>query len=272
MNEFLELLKYFILGIVQGFTEILPISSSGHLVIFQYLLNQKQPGLVFEMFTNMASFIALFLFFYKDIFFLIKQTWLFIIKKDQNAKNDFYYVLKLLLAVIPIGIVGLLVSDDIDKLKTLLAVGFALMLTGVFLFTIYKNRNNGNLNEEITFKNALMIGVVQIAAVFPGISRSGSTIIGGLLEKISLKSLLKFSFLCYIIISVPTSMLGIIQLSEATFDVNWLGYSIAFISTFITTYLAAYLIMKKIEIKHLRYFAYYCFIIGLIAIISHFIL
>ncbi|CCV65852.1 Undecaprenyl-diphosphatase (Bacitracin resistance protein) [Paracholeplasma brassicae] len=269
MNEFIELIKYLILGIVQGFTEILPISSSGHLVLFQHILNLKQPGLVFEMFTNTASFLALFIFFSKDIIHLIKQTWSFVIKGDKEAKNDFFYVLKLIVAIIPIGIVGLLIKDHLDGFKTPLFVGLALLLTGSFLFYIYKNRNENNLNEEITFKNALVIGLIQVAAVFPGISRSGSTIIGGLFQKVSLKSLLKFSFLCYIIISVPTSLLSAIELSNATFEINILGYGLAFLSTFVATYFAAYLLMKKIEVRHLKYFAIYCFTIGLVAISSH---
>ena len=138
MTAFIELLKYILLGIVQGFTEILPISSSGHLVIFQFLLKLEQPGLIFEMFTNTASFIALFIFFYKDIFHLIKQTWAFIIKKDQEAKQDFFYVLKLLIAVIPIGIFGLLLKDHLALFKSPFYVGLSLIITGSLLFLIYK--------------------------------------------------------------------------------------------------------------------------------------
>ncbi len=108
---FIEWIKYILLGIIQGITEILPISSSGHLVLFQYIFDLRQPGLAFEMFTNMASLLAMMVLFYKDIWHLIKQTFNFIFKKDLTAKNDFLYVVKLLIAVIPIGIAGFILKD-----------------------------------------------------------------------------------------------------------------------------------------------------------------
>ncbi|HKL61428.1 MAG TPA: undecaprenyl-diphosphate phosphatase, partial [Acholeplasma sp.] len=150
--------------------------------------------------------------------------------------------------------------------------GLSLMLTGSLLFLIYKNRNDEAASDEISFVNALLIGTVQVAAIFPGISRSGSTIIGGLMQKISLTALLKFSFLAYIIISVPTALLGFYELSTTTLVINWTGYTLAFIATFIATYLAAFMVMKKIKTKHLIYFSIYCLVIGVtVATLSFFI-
>jgi undecaprenyl-diphosphatase len=188
------------------------------------------------------------------------------------AKTDFLYVLKLMVAVIPIGILGLIFKDAVEDIKSLIFVGFALMVTGGLLLLIYRFRNQSETHDEVTFKDALFIGITQSIAILPGISRSGSTIIGGLSQKLSLKSLLKFSFLCYIIVSIPASLLSIIDLSSQTVSIDWVGYGLAFVSTLITTYLAAYFVMKRLQIKHLLYFGIYCLSVGCIAVISHFIL
>lgn len=272
MDRIIELLNYIFLGMVQGITEILPISSSGHLVLFQHILGVNLPGLGFEMFTNMASLLAMILFFRKDILTLIKDNLAFIFKKDKTKKSAFEYALKLLIAVIPIGIIGLLFKNELAQFKTLLSVGIALMITGLFLLYIYRFRNETSNDDEISFKDALSIGLFQAIAVFPGVSRSGSTIIGGLFRRVPLKKLLKFSFLCYIIVSIPTSFLAIIEISDTAVEIDLIGYFLAFISTFIFTYFAAKLILKKLQIKHLIYFASYVITVGLIAVVSYFLI
>ncbi|MCU0105042.1 hypothetical protein N7603_05170 [Acholeplasma vituli] len=265
---FIDWIKFIILGIVQGITEILPISSSGHLVLFQYLFDLKQPGLAFEMFTNMASLIAMVVLFYKDIWHLIKQTFMFLLKKDQSAKKDFEYVLKLAIAVIPIGILGFILKDWVGSIKSLWFVGLALMLTGTLLLLIYRSRNQTETHDEVTYKDALTIGLTQAVAIFPGVSRSGSTIIGGLTQKLSLKSLLKFSFLCYIIVSIPASLLSIYDLTQVTESIDLIGYGLAFITTLLVTYITGYYVMKRLQIKHLLYFGIYCLTVGLVAVLS----
>lgn len=269
---FIDWIKYILLGIIQGFTEILPISSSGHLVLFQYIFNLKQPGLAFEMFTNMASLIAMMVLFYKDILRLITQTFKYLFKKDLSAKNDFEYVLKLMIAVIPIGIAGFILKDWVGSIKSLWFVGLALVLTGTLLLVIYRFRNQSETHDEVTYKDALFIGLTQSIAIFPGVSRSGSTIIGGLSQKLSLKSLLKFSFLCYIIVSVPASLLSLVDLSSQAESIDWVGYLLAFGFTLVTTYVAAYFVMKRLQIKHLFYFGIYCVCVGFIAFISFFLI
>lgn len=272
MTVLIEIIKYMVLGLVQGVTEILPISSSGHLVLAQHLLSVEEPGLVFEMFTNTASFLALLLLFYKDIFALTKHFFSYMFKRDEASKKAFYYVLKLLVAVVPIGIVGFIFKDHMGNIKNLLTVGISLLITGSLLLVIYYTRHLIKDHEDITFKDALVIGFTQLFAIFPGISRSGSTIIGGRLSKVSLKEILRFSFLCYLIISVPTSLLGFYDLYQTAHTINWLGYSLAFIVTFIATYVTALLVMKRLEVKHMVYFGYYCLAVALLAITLHFTL
>jgi undecaprenyl-diphosphatase len=268
----MQILKYIILGIVQGITEIFPISSSGHLVIFQYLLNQEEPGLYLEMFTNTASFIALIILFYKDIWYLIKSFFGYIFnkKKREEYKDGFFYTLKLIIAVIPIGIVGFIVKDYIGSIKNLLTVGISLLVTGILLVVIFATRNKINEHEDVTFKDAAFMGVTQAFAVLPGLSRSGSTIIGGRFSRLSLKSILRFSFLAYLLISIPTGILNIVDLANATESIDWLGYSFAFVFAGLATYFTAYFVMKKIEVKHLIYFGIYCLVVGAVAFISFF--
>ena len=139
MDQLIEILKYIILGIIQGITEIFPISSSGHLTIFSRLFHMDMSSFsIFLMITNTGSFLALLYFFRKDVGQLIKGTFCYLIKKDETGKEDFIYVLKLIIAVIPIGIVGLLIKDYLPD--DLLSVGFALLLTAGLLFYVYKQK------------------------------------------------------------------------------------------------------------------------------------
>lgn len=273
MEQFIESLKYLILGVVQGITELLPVSSSGHLSLFQELFKMEEPGLSFEIFTNMASLIAILLIFYKDIWALIKGSFLYIFKKETREENqeDFFYSLKLIIAVIPIGIIGLLLRNHIAEINSLLTVGISLFVTGSLLLVVYITRNMHESHDEVSWKDACFIGVTQTFAIVPGISRSGSTFIGGRASRLSLKSIIKFSMLCYIIISIPTSFLGFYDISQQGHTINWLGYSLAFITTFIATYITARLVLKRLKVDHFIYFGIYCLVISSLAITFYFI-
>ncbi|MBN2268216.1 MAG: undecaprenyl-diphosphate phosphatase [Acholeplasmataceae bacterium] len=269
MENFVEILKYIFLGIVQGITEILPISSSGHLTLFSRLLQIDLTNLtVFLMITNMGSFLALLLFFRKDVGQLISGTWKFIIKKDEARKEDFQYVLKLLIAVIPIGIFGFFFKDYMPN--DLLSVGFSLILTGILLLFVYRSKDI-QWKKDITYKNALIIGAFQMFAVLPGISRSGITMTGGLVQKLELKKVLRFSFLSYLVVSVPVSILGIYDAVHVTESIDVLGYILAFVMSFIFSLLSVMWIFKFIKVKNLVYFGVYCLLIGLTSIIIYFI-
>ncbi|MGI6644455.1 MAG: undecaprenyl-diphosphate phosphatase [Bacilli bacterium] len=267
-----EVIKYIILGIVQGVTEIFPISSSGHLVIFETMLGMEEPGLVFEMFTNTASFIALVILFHKDIWFLLKHFFGFIFVKDKREeyRDGFFYSLKLMVMVIPLGIVGFIVKDYIGGIKNLLTVGICLFVTGALLVVIYATRNIIKEHDDITWKDAIIMGLTQTFAVLPGLSRSGSTIIGGRASRVSLKSILKFSFLAYLLISIPTGALNIVHLAQGSYDINWLGYSFAFVFAGLATFFTGYFVMKKLEVKHLIYFGIYCLVVGTAAFVTFF--
>ena len=120
--------------------------------------------------------------------------------------------------------------------------------------------------NEVTWKNALVIGAFQMFAIFPGISRSGITMTGGLMQKIELKKVLKFSFLSYLVVSVPVSLLGLYEAFNTSEPIHYVGYTLAFITSFIFSLLAVKLLYNYVKVKNLIYFSVYCLIVGIIAI------
>jgi undecaprenyl-diphosphatase len=222
----------------------------------------------FLMITNTGSFLALLLFFRKDVGQLIKGTFCYLVKKDETGKEDFIYVLKLIVAIIPVGLVGLLIKDYLPD--DLLSVGFALVITSLLLFYVYKQRDI-QWKNDVTWRNAFVIGAFQMFAIFPGISRSGITISGGLTQKIELKKVLKFSFLNYLVISVPVSLLGIYEAFQSNESIHYIGYSLAFVMSFVFSLIAVRFLYNYVKVKNLVYFSMYCLIVGIAAIIMYFI-
>jgi len=222
----------------------------------------------FLMITNTGSFLALLLFFRKDVEQLIKGTFCYLVKKDETGKEDFIYVLKLIVAIIPVGLVGLLIKDYLPD--DLLSVGFALVITSLLLFYVYKQRDI-QWKNDVTWRNAFVIGAFQMFAIFPGISRSGITISGGLTQKIELKKVLKFSFLSYLVISVPVSLLGIYEAFQSNESIHYIGYSLAFVMSFVFSLIAVRFLYNYVKVKNLVYFSVYCLIVGIAAIVMYFI-
>lgn len=260
-----ELLKYILLGLVQGFTEPLPVSSSGHLVIAQDILGYNTDNINLEVILNFASLLAILFFYRKDLIKLVQNNYSFVFKKEKQYKKDFNYVLLLVVATIPAGLAGILLKDIIeDKLKNTLVVGIALLVTAFALFIVNK-LGAKNTKKEITLVDSIIIGVAQAIALLPGISRSGSTLVGGLSRKIESNSVLKFSFLMYIPISLASMVLVIKDLDFNTIDI--MGYSIAFLITVIATYVSLKLLYKLVKSSNLHYFSYYCVAAGIFAIL-----
>lgn len=262
-----ELIKYIILGIVQGVSEVFPVSSSGHLIIFSNVLGVDLGALnVFLMITNLGSFIALVIFFWNDIISLIKNFFTFIFKKETRddlvIKDGFTYTWKLAISVIPVGILGLLLEDYIPD--SMLVVGIALLITASLLLVMYLLRNR-EFSEDITWQNAVVISIFQAAAIIPGISRSGITTVGGLSQKINIKQVLKFSFLSYILISIPVSIKGIVDIWGVSENINILGYGLAFLFSFVATFITVKILFKFVKPKNLIWFSIYCFVVGAFA-------
>lgn len=277
----IDIIKFLVLGIIQGITEVFPVSSSGHLAIFVLLSNELHIGSpididnieIFLMITNFGSLIAMIIFFWNDLISLLKSAISFIFKDKESKENtvimdDMRYILKLLIAVIPLGIAGLIFADYLDKFSSLLFVGISLLITGIMLYTVYHLRNK-NYTNEITYKRSFIISIFQMFAIFPGISRSGITMIGGLSQKIELKKVLKFSFLAYIAISIPVSVKGILDALDVSESINVIGYFMAFLTSFIFTFLTVKVLYKYVKVNNLVYFAIYCILFGSLSIILY---
>lgn len=265
----LEKLKYIILGIIQGLTEPLPISSSGHLVIFKNLFKlDSLNDLNFEIIVNFASFLAISFIYRKDIIKLIKDSFNYLKTKEYKYYHSFKYILLIILACIPAGILGLLFKDKIDLISSNVKyIGISLLITSLALFIVRKI-DGIKKDNNITYKDSFIIGLFQGIALLPGISRSGATLTGGLLRNIKKEDAVKFSFMLYLPISIASFILGIKDFTTSSnFNNLYISYILGFIFSLFTTYFATKWFINIIKKKKLIYFSIYCLVIGLLVLI-----
>lgn len=262
-------INYLILAIIQGFTEPIPISSSGHLIIFKKLLNSGVLNdLNFEIILNFGSLVAIFLYFRKDIIKLIKEFFIYIKTEDKKYFRSFKYCILLIIGTIPAGIIGLLFKDKIEELlSSVKVVGVALVVTAICLFII-RNMKGNKEDKDITYKDALIIGLFQAVALLPGISRSGATIVGGMSRKLTREAAFKFSFLLYIPISLASMLSGVKDIIKTGLDTNLLLiYLVCMVVSGIITYLTTIWFKNIVKNGKLIYFVFYCLIVGSLVII-----
>ena len=259
MNEF----QAFLLGILQGLTEFLPVSSSGHLEIGGALLGIKtNNNLLFAVVVHVATVLSTIVVFRKDIFILIKDLLAF--KWNEST----IYVSKLVFSAFPVLVLGLFFKEDIELLFTgnLVLVGSMLLITSMFLgVTHFVKKSNG----ELTYLKVFIIGVAQAMAVIPGISRSGATIATGLLLQTKKDEIARFSFLMVLIPILGAAFLDITSGEiTSTETIGLMPMLIGFIAAFISGLLACSWMIKIVKRGNLIYFAIYCLVIGLIAIFA----
>ena len=259
----IEEFKYFILGLIQGLAEFFPISSSGHIVLFSSVLGViEEHPLLLSITVHFATTLSTIIIYQKKI-----KSLFWGVVKARN-QQDVNYLLKLLLSAIPIVFLGLFFRDDVNRSfdNTTLA-SCMLIFTGFFLIlsTFFKSEKN-----EITFINAFIIGLGQAVAILPGISRSGLTITTALFLKIKRKDAAAFSFLMALF---PIAGITVVELSVFFHKYNLISYEdikvllIAFFSAFISGLFACKYMIQIVQNNSLRYFGYYCIIIGLIFIL-----
>lgn len=266
----MDLIKYIILGILQGITEPLPISSSGHIFLFKSLFKTNLfNDLNLEIFLNFASFIAILIIFRKDVISLIKGFFTFIISKGKECTSEFKYCMLIVVGTIPVGILGLIVKDPLEELlsKNVFFVGIGFLVTAIALLMVMKTKGNKE-DDDITYRDAIIIGVCQAIALVPGISRSGMTLVGCLLCGLSRKSSLKYTFMLYFPVSIVTMILGVKDLVEGGIVVSLLGYYfIGMIFAFVFTYIAYKWLTNIVQNGKLWKFSIYLFIIALFTIV-----
>lgn len=265
------LIKYIILGIVQGITEPLPISSSGHIFIFKQLFNTNMfNDLNFEIFVNFASFLAILIIFWKDVIDLISSFFKYIFnKKDRKLYYDkFKYCMLIIVGSIPVGILGVLFKDEIETtLSKTWIVGIMFIITAICLL-IVRNIKGKKGDYDITYKDAIIIGLIQGLALFPGLSRSGMVLVGCLLCNLNRESSLKYTFMLYFPVSIATFALGIKDVIDIGLSSTLIIYYIVgMIFSFIFTYLFYKVLSNVVKNGKLWKFSIYLFIIGIFVLI-----
>ncbi len=258
----MNILYAVILGIIQGLTEFLPVSSSGHLVLFQNLFGLDMPGMQFDVVLHIGTLIPVIIVFRKDIIMLIKKPF-------QK------YVLLLAAATIPAVIFALLLGDAVDELfKSGAYLGLGFILTGLVLIYADRIGNGKKKEEDITLTDSIVIGTMQAIAICPAISRSGSTIGAALFRKLDRETAARFSFLLSIpailgaaVLAFKDVVTGGVPVPSADIP----GFVAGFIASGLTGYLAITFMLKIIKKGKLRYFAYYVFALAALILADKFI-
>lgn len=269
----MELYQGIILGVLQGMTEFLPISSSGHLVLGQLFFELKGSHLVFDVSVHLGTLFAVLVVYFSDIKimvaallnFLIKffkhQPLKPLIKEDENLKLIFL----IFIGCIPTALIGLCLKQFENILFTSKAlVGSMLIITGTILY-LSKNFSTKH-TKKLNMKNSFLIGIVQGLAVIPGISRSGTTIAAGMFAGLNRKMAAKFSFLLSIPAITGAQFLSIKDVVQKEIQIDFVIISATFVS-FVTGLIALKLLLKLLHSGKFHLFAFYCWFIGLITLI-----
>ena len=244
-----------ILGIIQGLTEFLPISSSGHLVLVQEILGLELPGNDFEILLHLGTLCSILVVFFKDI----KNIFLTVSSKETQK-----FILMIFIGTLPALIIGLGLKDLIAELfDNLLVVGFALIFTGLTLISsFYFNRQK----NEYSISKSFLIGIAQAVAIIPGISRSGMTISCALLLGLDSKQAAKFSFLLAIPVIGGAGLLMFTDIETAS-SINFSTLIGGLFSSFFIGVVALKWLLAWLEDGKFHYFGIYCLLIGIITII-----
>ncbi len=255
-----------ILGIIQGLTEFLPVSSSGHLEIAKALLGDTsaaEQSMLTTVVLHGATALATIAVFRKDIVEIFGG--LFQFKWNDETK----FSLKIIISMIPAALVGVLFEEQMDVLfeGQILLVGFMLLITGVLLFLADKAKTT---DKGVNYKNAFIIGISQAIAILPGISRSGATISTSVLLGIDRTKAARFSFLMVVPLILAKMGKDLSSGMISMENTNIFPLAIGFIAAFVTGLVACTWMIKLVQKSKLSYFAYYCFVVGIIAIITMF--
>ena len=268
----MSIIEAIILGIIQGLTEFLPVSSSGHLEIGKALLNvQIEEDLGFTVMVHLATVLSTITVFFREIRQLGQGLFRF------RLNQETHYIGRLLLSALPVILVGLLLEEEVESLfsggnttngknTTLIVVGAALLVTATLLaLTQYIKSGKG---RKIPYGDALIMGFAQAMAVIPGLSRSGATIATGLLLKNDREEVARFSFLMVLLPIIGASLLQILDWKSAGgTGTGILPLIVGFIASYISGFLACKWMIGIVKRGKLIWFAVYCAIVGMLSII-----
>ena len=264
-----------ILGLIQGLTEFLPVSSSGHLEIGHAILGTAtEENLIFTVVLHVATVLSTLLVLWHEVAQLFKGTFT---TTKWNAEKD--YVAKILVSCIPVFIVGMFFKEEVENFfgNGLILVGICLLITSTLLFLseyltkqrMRKQTEGAEVGHEVTYKDAFIIGIAQAIAVLPGLSRSGSTISTGLLCGVKKSAMAQFSFLMVLIPVLGEALLDTLDLlkGELVVELGWLPMVVGFLAAFASGAAACKWMIGIVRRQKLTYFAIYCLAAGALAII-----
>ncbi len=253
-------LEALVLGVIQGLTEFLPVSSSGHLQIFSAFFGvQGEENLTFAVAVHAATVCSTIVVLRKEIWDLLQGLFRF------AWNEETMYIAKIVLSMIPVAIVGVFFKDQVEALfgSGLLVVGVSLLLTACLLAFAYYARPR--TKTTISFRDAFVIGIAQACAVLPGLSRSGSTIATGILLGNNKEKVAKFSFLMVLVPILGEAFLDMLKgdFTQGESGISMLSLTVGFVAAFISGFLACSWMLNLVKKGKLIWFAIYCLVVGL---------
>lgn len=280
----MSLLESIIMGLIQGLTEFLPVSSSGHLALFKELFKIEEPGMFYDVLLHMGTLLAVIVVFRKDIwkmlsaFFSILGTvgrniGIFVGNLKREEKESYYrvinnsyrkFVMLVIVSSIPTAVIGYSAKDLVGMAGELLIVpGICLMVTAILLFVADHIPEGGKLPKDVTYTNAFLVGICQGIATLPGLSRSGTTITACLLNGYSRKFAVKYSFIMSIPAIVGAMILEIKDVDLATISSSEvMNYVIGTLIAAVVGFVCIKIMLLAVKQKKFTIFAIYCMVIG----------
>ena len=289
----MSLLEAILMGLIQGITEFLPVSSSGHLALFQIAFDLDEVGLLFDCLLHLGTLIAVFAVYYKDIWKMICAGFAIIgdffanigiVFSHLTGKKETPYrrvicnsyrkfVMLVIVSTIPTGIIGIVASDLIEYASTVLIVpGICLIITSILLFIADRCREGSKTPKHVSYTNAFVIGMCQGVATMPGISRSGTTITACLLSGFDRKFAVKYSFIMSIPAILGSLVLQLFKIKDLNLEAaQWLYYGIGTAVAAIVGYICIKIMLYVVKQKKYTFFSIYCLIVGIISIVVYFV-
>ena len=285
----MTLFEAILLGLIQGLTEFLPVSSSGHLAIFQYIFNvNTDTGMLFEVMLHLGTLLAVCIVFFKDIKRLVVEGIGILLdlfsnvkvrlgrskaKKHRIVTNAYRkFVLLIMVTTIPTGIIGIIINNHMEAATaSLLVPGMCLIVNAIILLVVGSLPGGKKKVKRASYKDAAMIGIAQGLAVLPGISRSGSTISACLGLRFDRNFAVKYSFIASLPAIIGANILELRHLGDALASGDsFFYYIIGMIVAGVSGYICIRVMMYVVSEKKFTYFAYYCAAVGIISLIFHF--
>lgn len=251
---------YILLGIIQGLTEFIPVSSSGHLVLAQSIFGLREQQIFFDIVLHLGTLLAIIVYFYRDILDIIKSL-------SSPSSDGFRLFILLIVGTVPVAILGFFLKRYFELLFSLpIYSAVFLVVTGIVLFlTRFVKRTEKGI-RAFSFLDAITIGIAQVIAIAPGISRSGITISTGIFRGIDRKLCARYSLL----LSIPAilgALLSEIKEVEKLVPLDLIYMFLGFVSSFLVGYIAITILVKCLEKARFYMFSYYCWIVGIFAIL-----